>query len=211
MPSTAVTSTEQRSLFSDSNTPIANAPASPILKLVEVETKSQTYFDNQVARSSSSSLSPENEFNEAREKELDRLMTPKFLAVLAEEDFEFGLESPTENLIRDLLKTNRAVTKDWLNILFLKYWTTDVAVVVGILRLLGRFDEIELGAMGKTIALAALSHKNDEIKDLGIRAFENWISVDSVNILKETDTNTEWLDNYRRQVISDLESQLCLS
>tara|TARA_R110000868_G_scaffold318429_1_gene579167 strand:+ start:594 stop:782 length:189 start_codon:yes stop_codon:yes gene_type:complete len=54
------------------------------------------------------------------------------------------------------------------------------------------------------MALAALVHKNDEIKELGIRAFENWNSPNSLEVLKNVKIEANWLNEYLTQVIEDL-------
>lgn len=79
------------------------------------------------------------------------------------------------------------------------------------LRIIGRFDEEIIFPQGKTMALAALSHKNDEVKELGVRAFENWNSLNSLEVLKNISFDSNWLQDYLNQVIKDLKSELCLS
>ena len=85
----------------------------------------------------------------------------------------------------------------------------DEAIIVGLLRIIGRFDESIIFPQGQTIALAALNHINDEIKELGIRAFENWSSQNSLDVLRNISINQKWLRNKKKQVISDLEEELC--
>ena len=60
------------------------------------------------------------------------------------------------------------------------------------------------------MALSALSHKNDEIKELGIRAFESWGSKNSLETLKQISVEATWLKEYLDQVIHDLSTEYVL-
>lgn len=154
--------------------------------------------------------SSENKINRNREEYLRKHITPKFLSLIKEEDFEFGFISRSEELIASQLQINALATRNWLNEIFINHFDNEV-VLIGLLRIIGRFDESLIFPQGQTIALAALSHSNDEIKELGVRAFEKWCSAESLSILKKLNLNSVWLQEYVNDVINDLEEQLCLS
>ena len=169
------------------------------------------YFDSfwsEILYSEDDDSSTENKINEARVKKLDNQLTQELIYLLKEEDFEFGYKTRSEQLITEQLQINALATRNWLNEIFLKYYS-DETVIIGILRIIGRFDPLHIFPQGQTIALAALTHKNDEIKELGIRAFEQWCSVESLNILKKLDLEKNWLQEYVTDVINDFEEQLC--
>lgn len=152
--------------------------------------------------------SAENTANKNREDYLNKYILPIFISLLREEDFEFGYITRSEEILRDQFKINALATRNWLNEIFLKYFN-DEQILIGVLRIIGRFSEQMIFPQGQTIALASLCHKNDEIKELGIRAFEKWISYDSLNILSKIKTETHWLQEYVDQVILDLNEELC--
>jgi len=154
--------------------------------------------------------SSENKINGNREEYFRKNITPKFLSLIKEEEFEFGFISRSEELIKGQLQINALATRNWLNEIFINHFDDEI-VLIGLLRIISRFDENIIFPQGQTIALAVLSHSNDEIKELGIRAFEKWCSVDSLNILKKLNLNSSWLQEYVNEVITDLEEQLCLS
>lgn len=154
--------------------------------------------------------SSENKINRNREEYLRKHITPKFLSLIKEEDFEFGFISRSEELISSQLQINALAARNWLNEIFINHFDNEV-VLIGLLRIIGRFDESLIFPQGQTIALAALSHSNDEIKELGVRAFEKWCSAESLSILKKLNLNSVWLQEYVNDVINDLEEQLCLS
>lgn len=165
-------------------------------------------FWNDSLTSKNDSTSNENEINEARIKSIDEKLTQKFIHLLKEEDFEFGYKTRSEQLILEQLQINALATRNWLNEVFINYYS-DETVIIGILRIIGRFDPANIFPQGQTIALAALIHKNDEIKELGIRAFEHWCTIESLDILKTLDLKKEWLKEYVNDVIADFEEQLC--
>jgi len=153
--------------------------------------------------------STENKLNKARSNNLDKNYTRQFINLLKEEDFEFGYSTRSEELLNEQLKINALATRNWLNEIFIKNFH-DHSIIIGILRIIGRFEPSVIFPQGQTIALAALSHSSDEIKELGIRAFEKWCSIESLEILKSLNVETPWLNEYVKDVIEDFEEQLCL-
>jgi len=141
---------------------------------------------------------------------LQRTVTPSFLQLCREESFEFGFESPSEMLVRTQLKVDPVAARTWLSKLFVERFHDSVAVI-GILRVIGRLSEKEIFPDGQTMAGTALSYDNDEVKELGVRAFENWGSKTSWNMLRNIHTGTKWLDDYIEEVVADLSDKLCLS
>mgnify|MGYP006430458443 CR=1 FL=1 len=152
--------------------------------------------------------STENKLNKVRKTILDKKITREFISLLRYEDFEFGYKTRSETFLEEQLQINELATRNWLNELFIKNYTDDT-ITIGILRIIGRFEPSIIFPQGQTIALAALTHKNDEIKELGIRAFEHWCSPESLEILKTMDIQAQWLKEYRDDVIADFEEQLC--
>lgn len=154
--------------------------------------------------------SSENKRNVPQEEYLRENLTIKFLNLIKDEDFEFGFISRSEELVKHELSTNALATRNWLNEMFIRYFDNEL-VLIGILRIIARLDESIIFPQGQTLAIASLSHSNNEIKELGIRAFENWCSIDSLRILKTLDLNNTWLKDYVNEVISDHQIKLCLT
>lgn len=153
----------------------------------------------------------ENEIMENRLIYLKKEVTPLFVSLLKYEDFEFGKKSESIKIIQKELKTNRVATINWLNELYVKYFSKDEKVLIGILRVLEYFNEKVFYPNSYTIALSSLVHKNDEIKEIAIRIFENWASITSYEVLKNVQIETTWLKSYISEVLKDLEEELCLS
>jgi len=155
-------------------------------------------------------VSFENKINDNREHILETEISPLFLKLIKEEVFEFGYTSSTELLIREQLKINALATRNWLNKLFIENFQNQT-ILIGILRILGRFEENDIFPHGQTMALAAIVHKSAEIKELGVRAFENWGSMNSLTILKAIKVEPQWVQDYIDQVTLDLESEYAIA
>jgi hypothetical protein len=152
----------------------------------------------------------ENFVNQKRIDYLEQKITPLFISLVKNEDFEFGKKNESGKLIEEQLKFNSVATQNWFNKLYIRYFATDENILIGLLRVVESLNEQSLHPTGEIMAIAALSHKNDEVKELGIRIFENWCSLNSYEILKSIKVETVWLQDYINQVIKDIEVELCL-
>lgn len=152
----------------------------------------------------------ENYINQKRIDYLEQKITPLLISLIKNEDFEFGKKNETIKLIEQQLEFNSVATQNWFNKLYIKYFASDEKILIGLLRIVEALNETALHPTGEIIAIAALSHKNDEVKELGVRIFENWCSLSSYEILKNIKVETVWLQEYIDQVIKDIEIELCL-
>jgi len=152
----------------------------------------------------------ENLVNAHRDEELKGKITDEFLVSLRKEEIEFGVASRTEIIVERQLKLNAMATRNWLNDLFVTHFN-DTKILGGILHIISRFDELEMHPQGQTMALAAFNHSSDEIKELGVRAFEHWGSKNSLRILQDVSVETKWLQDYINQVVEDLSIEHGLS
>ncbi len=139
------------------------------------------------------------EIQECRKRFADTL-----LQLIHEEIFEFGMENAADSFVQENLRDNPVFTKEWLNQILLEHFA-DVEVATGILRIVSHLKYAEIYPTGPTMALSVLSHENAEIRECGIRAFENWGNTDSLEYLKHIKCEEEWLQDYLEQVISYLE------
>ena len=155
----------------------------------------------------SSGLSNENRVNQARLNSYKRQLSLKFLGLIRESEFEFGYDSAADLFIRERLAENALATKEWINLLFIENFH-DVVTASGILRVLAHLKYFEIAPQGPTIALAALSHTALEVRECGIRVFENWETTDCLRILKSLSCPEQWMKDYVRQIITDLEELL---
>ena len=156
-------------------------------------------------RDSSSDVS-ENALNRKRLRQFKENYTKELLRTIREQDFEYGFDSEADLFVRGLMKQNEAITKQWLNEIYLEHFH-DLRVFIGLLQVISHLQYPEIYPQGPTMALAALSHDNSEVRECGIRAFENWSTIDSLNILRNVKCEEIWLKEYLTQVIRDLEEE----
>ncbi|MNE39472.1 hypothetical protein D3C87_1338970 [compost metagenome] len=145
----------------------------------------------------------ENYINKRRLNYIEDKIEPIFISLLKSEEISLDYSSPAEKLFLELLNENSSITLNWLNSFYVKYFT-DEKIHMNILRLIGNLKEEQISSLGILIATSALCNKNVEIKELGMRAFENWGSLNSFNVLSQLDIQQQWLNDYRNQVIKDI-------
>lgn len=151
-----------------------------------------------------SSTSNENEINKRRLAFFEKEFSVKLISLILGEHFEYGFDNQSDILIRSLMNTNSSVAKEWLNNIYNQSYGNS-EIIIGILRLIARFDIEDVSPQGQTMAIAALSHRDTEVQECGIRAFESWASFASLEILKSTNINKGWLKEYLDSVIKDIE------
>ena len=153
----------------------------------------------QTTKSPREALIDTDEIETHKQKFADTLLT-----LIHEEVFEYGMENAADVFVQKSLEMSPYFTKEWLNTIFL-HRLGDVEVTTGILRIIAHLDYEYISPTGPTMAIAAGMHKNAEIRECGIRAFENWSNADSLKYLRHIRCEEKWLHDYLEQVISDLE------
>jgi len=139
-------------------------------------------------------------------------ITPLLISIIKNEEFEFGQNSESIRLVDNEMKGNGFVAKEWFNRLFNQYFASkkETNILIGLLRIVEFLNE-RFYPIYKTIALASLTHADNEVKELGVRILEGTCSIENLKILKNVRVEAKWLQEYINQVIEDFEQILCLS
>ena len=148
----------------------------------------------------------ENELNGRRLADLRKRWSHELIALILDEYFEYGFNTRADLMVRSQMEKNAMATKDWLNALFLEHFS-EIPILLGILRIIARFDYYEVYPEGPTMAVAALTHKDAQVKECGIRAFESWGTLDSLDVLENLGIRPAWLQDYVDQVVKDLREE----
>lgn len=148
----------------------------------------------------------ENIINKRRGIKLEKEFTNKLLHYLKEDEFEYGFTNRADLLIKEQMNINNLATKEWLSKLYVSNFN-NADILIGILRLISRQNVDEISPEGKTMAIGALSHKNSEVQECGIRVFESWGTLDSLKILENVEVKSKWLKDYLTQVIENIQSE----
>ena len=173
----------------------------------EIETTDLIIQESESSNTTETYPGIENYINKKRLDTLKENFTRELIMLIREEEFEYGLDTKADILVRKKMEQNFLATKEWLNTIFIESFT-NTRILLGVLIIISRFDYSMIYPEGQIMATAALSHKNPEIQECSVRAFENWGNRESLNILKNLKVSTEWLQEYINEVIDDLEKEL---
>jgi hypothetical protein len=138
--------------------------------------------------------------------ELEQNFSKQFIAYILEDDFEYGMKSKAHILVKEQMDINPFVTKNWLNKIYVNNFH-NVKILIGLLRVIARFEKEEMYPTGYTIATASLAHKDEEVQETAIRAFESWGGVLSISALENASVSSKWVKEYLNTVISDLKAE----
>ncbi|MEG9198754.1 hypothetical protein [Lactococcus lactis] len=149
------------------------------------------------------------------EEEKERYMNYQYnnlKNILCTENFESGIESNAETFIRALLKKDKTLAQQLISNLFYNSFgqknNKDIEILIGILNIISHLEINNKDySMLKVIALAAISHKNDDVKDYAVQCFENWNDPSDISTLKNIQSQASWLQNYIDKVIKSLSSK----
>lgn len=192
---------------------LSNNSESPINVDVLIEDRNSTYKEN-VASETLNSTTYQPSITELNDKFMTMLkseITPLLLSVIRVDDFEFGTKGASVRIVEDQLKTNPSVVNQWLNELYLKAFAEkDSSLLIGILKIVEAIEHDSIRDNGRLYAMCAFSHRDLEVKELGIRILENKCNSENYWILRNIHTDTPWLNEYIQQVIKDFEEELCL-
>lgn len=137
-------------------------------------------------------------------EEYKKQFSDTLLQLIHEEIFEYGMENAADKFVQKSLLNNPELTKICLNTILLEHFV-DVEVATGLLRIISHLNYTDIYPTGPTMALSVLNHEDAEIRECGIRAFENWGNADSLDYLKHIKCKEKWLQDYLEQVIIELE------
>lgn len=149
----------------------------------------------------------ENYVNRRRLLQLKKELTPQLIHLIMDSDFEYGIESSVDVFIRNQIKINRLATKSWLGDIFVEHFGHST-ILIGLLRAVSRLSYTEISPEGPIMAVAALSHSNIEVRECGIRAFENWGNLHSLSVLENLQVSPSWLQDYVLRVVQDIRKEL---
>ena len=132
-----------------------------------------------------------------------------FVSTLKNQELEIDYKNNIELILEELFLENEYVTKDWLNEIYISNYN-DTKFLINILKIIGNLDKKLLKSFGVVISGSALIHKSVEVKEMAIRVFENWNTIESYTFLKNCTLTPRWLDDYKNEVLVNIEEELCL-
>lgn len=132
------------------------------------------------------------------------IFVKNFIQLLRESEFEFGYTTPADDYLKHAIVNYGTFAREWINHIFVSRFS-DSSIIIAILRVISHFEYNQMIPQGMTMATSAMVHKDIEVKECGIRCFENWEAPENIDILKSVNISEEWLNEYLQDVIRDLE------
>ena len=145
----------------------------------------------------------ENYINKQRLQKLKTQYTPQLIQLILESDFEYGIDSKVDPFVLEQMDINSFATMNWINDVFFEN-IDKPAILIGVLRLISRLPHYYLYSQCLAIAGTALSHEDTEVKECGVRAFENWGNLESLHTLEHLSVSPPWLQDYVNRVVGGL-------
>lgn len=123
---------------------------------------------------------------------------------LKTEVFEAGLVTEVQIYVERLLKEDMAGTQSMLQTIYLEEFE-HAAVFVNLLQMISQIEYKLIKPAGPIMALAATRHKNCEVREYGLRCYENWEDRECLPVLKALHFEEKWLQNYLELLILDFD------
>ena len=165
----------------------------------------------ETSRSRHAEVTEQDSDTEKLEKILDEatekyrpIFRARLLGQINDAHFEYGFKSEVDDYLAEAFKQYGPLSRQWLEELFNEQFESPYTLC-GILRTIAHFKYRDLYPQGMTIATAAFSHNDPEVRECGIRCFENWEEPEALNILRNVSIPEEWLREYLEEVIIYLE------
>ena len=171
-------------------------------------TDSSTLVDEDDLRFSptASSTLIDDRIDRLRRLQLKKRFTSELIDLIYDEDFEYGIGNRIDELVKQQMSQDALVTKVCLSEIYCQH-IDNVPVLVGLLRIVARLDDMEVHPEGQMMAQAALAHKEYQVQKCGVRAFESWGTLKSLRILENLKVGNIWLQDYIDQVVADLKER----
>jgi len=137
--------------------------------------------------------------------DLYQVCRKEFMQKVSTESLEYGFSSPSEHLIHGFFSQYPDEFGGIIQHIYNKEIHHSIAIQ-SLLKAISYLSYDRIAPFGMTLAMAACSNKDDEVKEAGIRAFEVWGHRDGITILKHMETSWKWLEDYRLETVEYLES-----
>lgn len=129
--------------------------------------------------------------------------------ISSEVSFEPGIINETISYFGSLLSYGKIAVVMWTSQMFQDYYQID-RVIKGLLYIAMYYSE-EFESINRMMAVAAISSKSNEVKELAVRVLESNCNLTNYQILISLDVHESWLREYIDDVIKDFKEALCLS
>ena len=159
-----------------------------------------TNIETDSASSSDLSQNLMTNYNDKKSK----IEAEQFKTLLENDVIDTGFYLNSENFLKSKLAENPSITKEWMNTVFLESFDRPEAIIK-ILYIISNIDYKKILPHGPTMAIAATTHEDFEVREYAVRVFESWEHPHMLKYLKHLNFNEPWLQEYLEEVIRNLE------
>ena len=129
--------------------------------------------------------------------------------IMSEVSFEPDVINETITYFGTLLAYGDVAVVMWVSELFVSHYKYD-KILKGLLYIAMYYNEVFVN-YNTMMALAAISHKSPEVRELPIRVLESNCNMVNYEALLMINVQEQWLKEYVQDVIRDFKKELCLS
>jgi len=165
----------------------------------------EKYWKNNFSIKNNSS-SGYDEYIERKEKERYKKLENEFIFLINHDEIEIGSYTQVDKFLEDSLTKDNLITQNILSEIFKKHYT-DISFLCKFLLLISRVPPSKIQSVGHNIAMAALNHKNDEVKEYALRVFETFADHDALDFLIESKEDIFWIQDYKEEIIEDIRAK----
>lgn len=170
----------------------------------ESKTVKNYFFDNSIPNEIAVEENVKLHMFDESDIEWERAEKEIFLS-LNWNDLRIGEVNEMENVIRNLMSmSSQNDTLTWLNQLYLDH-NRNALFVCTLFHTLSHMEYEEIIPQGPTMAMASLNHEDDRVIGYAIKAFSNWNSKKTIELMKTNVPNIPWAKKEWNRVLEYIE------
>lgn len=205
---------QMNNLYNDSNcSAIGNIGTSIetiINKNIQQDIQQEPLFNVSIIDNSTETSSIANLIDDELTRIIDFLnenYKSRLLSLIYSDSFEPGCINNSISFINNLFKYGENAVVQWICQLYQEN-LNEPRILIGLLNI-NIYYSTEFHSVGIIMALAAMTNKSQEVKELGVRVLESKCCTEHYNALRSIKCEDKWLMDYIKQVIIDFEEELC--
>lgn len=140
------------------------------------------------------------------EKTIQKEFEEKLLFYFQNEEIGLGTYTEADKLLESYLNDFNNLTQGMISNIFRKN-IKEPEILCKLLLLISRLNPSKIDQTGHVIAMAALNHNNNDVKEYAIRVFENFSDESSLEFLEESKQDVFWLQEYKEEIIQELKEK----
>ncbi|KSV58798.1 hypothetical protein [Acetivibrio ethanolgignens] len=126
------------------------------------------------------------------------------ISLLKNDIYDPGTVTELQLYVENQLKIDKEKTQSVLQSIYLEEFE-HTSLFVNLLQVISQIEYKMIEPAGPIMALAATRHWDCEVREYGLRCYENWEDPACLSVLKALYFEEKWLQNYLEMLIADFE------